>query len=235
MQDVAGTPYRTAAQLEPLGADRVRRISEGMVDTLAALHAVDPVSVGLADFGRPDGFLERQVRRWGKQMAASHSRDLPAAVELHARLAAGAERAAARGSSGIVHGDYRLDNILTDDRDRPAAVVDWEMATLGDTLTDVALLVVYGRLAAIVPEVVADATAAPGFLTEEEILQRYAATRGRELTDLGFHVGLATYKLAAILEGIHYRHQHGQTVGEGFDRVGEAVTPLLEAGLAATR
>jgi len=238
MRDVAGVPYRTAGELEPLGADRVRRISEGMVDTLAALHEVDPGAVGLADFGRPDGFLERQVRRWGKQMAASQTRDLPAADELHARLAKQVERAAAAGTSGIVHGDYRLDNILTDADDRPAAVVDWEMATLGDTLTDVALLVVYGRLATIVPEVVADATTAPGFLAEDELLERYAAARGGRadagLADLGFHVGLAAYKLAAILEGIHYRFQHGQTVGEGFDRVGDAVHPLLAAGLAAT-
>jgi aminoglycoside phosphotransferase (APT) family kinase protein len=238
MEDVAGTPYRTAAELEPLGADRVRRISEGMVDTLATLHQVDPDEVGLADFGRPDGFLGRQVRRWGKQMAASRSRDLPAAEELHARLTARVDQVDTGATTGIVHGDYRLDNILTDGRDRPAAVVDWEMATLGDTLTDVALLVVYDRLATLIPGVVADATAAPGFLSEEEMLERYAAARGgaadRGLADLGFHVGLATYKLAAILEGIHYRHQHGQTVGEGFDRVGDAVHPLLDAGLAAT-
>lgn len=238
MDDVAGTPYRTAAQLEPLGADRVRRISEGMVDTLATLHEVDPAAVGLADFGRAEGFLARQVGRWGKQMAASRTRDLPAADELHARLSERVEAVAAVSTGGVVHGDYRLDNILTDEQDRPAAVVDWEMATLGDTLTDVALLVVYDRLATLIPGVVADATTAPGFLSEEEILQRYAAARDgradRGLADLGFHVGLAAYKLAAILEGIHYRHQHGQTVGEGFDRVGDAVHPLLDAGLGAT-
>lgn len=233
MEKVDGRPYRLASELEALGPARTRTIAEGMVDTLARLHVVDPTAVGLAGFGRPEGFLERQVRRWRKQLEASYSRDLPAADELHARLAASVP---ARSATGIVHGDYRLDNVLTDDRDRPAAVIDWEMATLGDPLTDVALLVLYMRLAELAGgEAVADASSAPGFLTEDEVLARYADRSGADLSDLGFHLGLGAFKLAVILEGIHFRHRQGQTVGQGFERVGEVVQPLLEAGLASLR
>ncbi|MGH3242280.1 MAG: phosphotransferase family protein [Spirillospora sp.] len=231
MERVEGTPYRRAAELAPLGPERTRTIATGLIDTLATLHGLVPAAVGLADFGRPEGFLARQVRRWRKQLDASHCRDLPAADELHARLAADVPPGSA---PGIVHGDYRLDNVLTDDRDRPAAVIDWEMATLGDPLTDLALLVVYQRLGELRGgSEVTDAASAPGFLTEDEIVARYATRSDRELSHFGFYLGLAAFKLAAILEGIHYRHLHGQTVGAGFDEVGHAVHPLLETGLTA--
>ncbi|MEV4331085.1 phosphotransferase family protein [Streptomyces sp. NPDC049597] len=233
MERVAGTPYRHASELAPLGPERTRAISTGLVDTLATLHEVDPAAVGLADFGRPEGFLARQVGRWKKQLDASYCRDLSAADELHARLAADV---APESAPGIVHGDYRLDNVLTDDRDRPAAVIDWEMATLGDPLTDLALLVLYQRLGTLLGgSAVADAASAPGFLTEDETLQRYAARSDRDLSRFGFYLGLASFKLAAILEGIHYRHLHGQTVGAGFEHVGKVVHPLLDAGLTALK
>lgn len=229
MAEVAGTPYRSAAELGRLGAARTRTVATRMVDTLAALHAVDARAVGLADFGRPVGFLGRQVRRWKKQLDASHSRDLPGADELHAALAADVP---AESAASIVHGDYRLDNLLVDDADEVTAVLDWEMATLGDPLADVALLVAYQRLAHLdTGSAVADAATAPGFLTEDEVLARYAQCSGRDLSRIDFHLGLAYFKVAAILEGIHYRYTHGQTVGEGFDTVGDAVGPLIEAGL----
>jgi aminoglycoside phosphotransferase (APT) family kinase protein len=230
MAKVLGTPYRRAAELEPLGPARVQAISGRMVDTLATLHAVDPASVGLADFGRAEGFLARQVARWKTQLDASHTRDLPAADQLHARLAASVPPESA---PGIVHGDYRLDNVLVDGRDQLVAVLDWEMATLGDPLTDLALLLLYQRLGATLGSLVSDVAEAPGFLTEAEILERYDAGSGRDLSRFGFYLGLAAFKLAAILEGIHYRYLQGQTVGAGFDRIGEAISPLLAAGLEA--
>lgn len=233
MERVAGTPYRHAAELEPLGPERTRTIATGLVDTLAALHAVDPSAVGLADFGRPAGFLARQVRRWRKQLDASYSRDLPAADELHDRLAADVPPESA---TGIVHGDYRLDNVLVDADDRLRAVIDWEMATLGDPLTDLALMVIYHRLAALRGGgSVADAAHAPGFLSEQEIVDRYAERRGRDLSEFGFYLGLASFKLAAVLEGINYRYLHGQTVGSGFEHVGELVVPTLETGLQSLK
>lgn len=136
MEKVDGTPYRRACQLEQIGPERTLAISERMIDTLATLHQVDPKAVDLSDFGRPVGFLERQVRRWKKQLDDSHSRDLVRAEELHAALQANVP---ADSPPGIVHGDYRLDNLLVNRDDRIAAVIDWEMATTGDPLTDVAL------------------------------------------------------------------------------------------------
>jgi aminoglycoside phosphotransferase (APT) family kinase protein len=233
MERVEGTPYRFAAQLGPLGARRVRRISERMVDTLVALHSVDPASVGLGDFGRPEGFLERQVRRWKQQLDASRSRDLAGIDELHERLASSVP---AQGDPTVVHGDFRLDNLLVTADDEVSAVLDWEMATLGDPLTDVALLEAYQTLPRMMDSVaVSDVSRAPGFITGPELRRRYAAASGRDLGHLAFHLGLAYFKLAVILEGIHYRYTQGQTVGNGFSTIGEATAPLVAAGLAAVK
>lgn len=232
MSLVDGVPYRRASELVPLGAERTRAISERLVDTLAELHHVDPASVGLADYGRPEGFLGRQVQRWRKQFQAAHTRDLPLVDELYQQLSA---RVPADGAPGIVHGDYRLDNVLVDSRDQPAAVVDWELATIGDSLTDLALMLVYGRLATLSGETVSDVTAAPGYLSESEVIDRYAATSSRDLSDLGFYIALASFKLAGIVEGVYYRYVNGQTVGAGFAEAGEAVNPLLDAGLKALK
>ena len=233
MERVEGTPYRLASQLEPLGPERTGAISARMVDTLAILHRVDPADVGLSDFGRPQGFLARQVRRWKKQLDASHSRDLAGADELHHLLAANSP---VEGPPAVVHGDFRLDNLLVDDSDQVAAVIDWEMATLGDPFTDVALLLVYQRMADLdTGYAVADASTAPGFLTDLEMLNRYADRSGRDLSAIGFYLGLAYFKLAVILEGIHYRYAHGQTVGAGFDTVGVIVEPLIAAGLTSMK
>lgn len=232
MERVAGMPYRRATELAALGEERTRAISTQLVDALTSLHAIDPAAVGLADFGRPEGFLGRQVALWRKQLAASYTRDLPAAEELHALLAADVP---AESAAGIVHGDFRLDNVLVDDGDRATAVLDWEMATLGDPLTDLALMLTYHRLGALIGEAVTDASIAPGFLSEDEIVARYAAGSERDLSRFGWYLGLAAFKLAAILEGIHYRHLAGQTVGEGFADIGEAIHPLLDAGLTAIK
>ena len=239
MERVAGTPYRSAEELEALGPDRTRTIATRLVDTLGALHQVDPHAVGLGELGRPEGYLARQVARWKKQLDASYSRDLPAADELHSRLVA---EVPAESAVGIVHGDHRLDNVLVDDHDRITAVLDWEMATLGDPLSDLALMLTYHRLGELTSRAgstasatVTNASAAPGFLTEAEIVARYAEVTGRDLTRFGFYLGLSAYKLAAILEGIHYRYLHGQTVGEGFDQIGESVHVLLDAGLDAIK
>jgi aminoglycoside phosphotransferase (APT) family kinase protein len=228
MERCAGTPYRTAAELSALGPARTREISERLVDTLASLHRVDPAAVGLADFGRPEGFLRRQVIRWKKQLDASYSRDLPAAAELYSRLGASVPDESA---AGIVHGDFRLDNVLVDDG-LPTAVLDWEMATLGDPLTDLSLMLTYHRLAS---DGLTTVSLAPGFLSEDEIIARYAAASDRDLSDFGFYLGLAAFKLATILEGIHYRYLNGQTVGEGFDNIGDSIEPLLAAGLDALK
>lgn len=145
------------------------------------------------------------------------------------------QRVPADSAPGIVHGDYRLDNVLIGSDDRPAAVIDWELATIGDSLTDLALMVAYGRLASSGELGVSDVSEAPGFLSEQEIIDRYRAGIGRSLGDFAFYLALAFFKMAGIFEGIHYRYVNGQTVGEGFAFAGDAVHSLLDAGLTALK
>lgn len=233
MEKVDGTVYRTPAQTAELTAGQRTQLSRTLVDTLAALHRVDPAAVGLADFGHPDGFLARQVRRWSKQLAASRSRDLPGVDHLAERLASSVP---ASSPATIVHGDYRLDNLLVRG-DRIEAVLDWEMSTLGDPLTDLGLLLVYWdrmpELAQGNPAVAEGVGSRHGFPSGDTFIGWYAERTGTDLSTLDWYVALAGFKLAVILEGIHYRYVNGLTVGDGFERVGDLVRPLVEIGLAA--
>ncbi|OLT38541.1 acyl-CoA dehydrogenase [Saccharomonospora sp. CUA-673] len=232
MDFVEGSPLRTAEQLRPRGPERTRAIADRLVETLVELHAVDPEAVGLGDFGKPDGFLERQLRRWSKQLAASRSRDVPGIDELFERLAA---RVPTSAAPAVVHGDYRLDNVLVGEDDRINAVLDWEMSTLGDPLTDVGLLLAYSRLHELDLDAVSDVGRAPGHPSPDELVETYAGASGRDVSELGWYLGFALFKLAVILEGIYYRFRSGQTVGEGFDRIGAGVGPLVELGNAAVK
>ncbi|WP_336321693.1 phosphotransferase family protein [Streptomyces lavendofoliae] len=228
MEFVSGTPYRTAGQLAPLGAERTRAAVLGLVDTLVDLHAVDPGAVGLGDFGRPEGFLDRQLRRWGKQLDASRSRELAGIDELHAALGRELPRSPA---PAVVHGDYRLDNALLGEDDRVNAVLDWEMSTLGDPLTDLGLLAMYSVPLDLPHSPVSTTAAAPGHPAPAELVERYAARSGRDTSAIPWYTAFAWFKLAVILEGIHYRYTLGQTVGAGFDRIGDLVPVFIEHGL----
>jgi aminoglycoside phosphotransferase (APT) family kinase protein len=209
-------------------------MSTALIDTLLALHGVSPDQVGLGDFGRPQGFLERQVRRWRQQWEASKTRELPAIDELHSRLL---DSIPTQSAPGIVHGDYRFDNVIyaPDDPGHIAAVVDWEMSTVGDPLCDLGLLVVYWVTDPGDPA----ATALPGervslgdgFPTREQMIARYAAGSARDLTVLEWYVALGHYKLAIIAEGIHARYLLGMTVGEGFETMGPAVPMIIDRAL----
>ncbi|MFE0173973.1 phosphotransferase family protein [Streptomyces sp. NPDC059002] len=228
MEFVDGTPYRTAEQLAPLGPERTRAAVLGLVDTLVDLHAVDPAAVGLGDFGRPDGFLDRQLRRWGKQLDASRNRDLAGIDELHAALG---RRLPGSPAATVVHGDYRLDNVLIGEDDRIKAILDWEMSTLGDPLTDLGLLVMYSARLEVPDSPVSTTAGAPGHPDPAELIERYAARSGRDVSAVSWYTAFAWFKLAVILEGIHYRYTLGQTVGAGFDRIGELVPVFIEHGL----
>lgn len=231
MEKVAGIVYRRAAELDALGPERTQGICECMVDTLATLHALDPNLFGLNDFGQPEGFLRRQLARWRKQLDSSRSRELPGIEKLHAKLVDGMP---AKSPAAIVHGDYRLDNLLIDDNDAVAAVLDWEMATLGDPFTDIALLMAYSRLPDVAgADVISDVTRANGYPTPEQLLERYHEHAPADIDNVGFYLAFAYFKLAVILEGIHFRYTQGKTLGAGFDRIGTAVVPLAAAGLAA--
>ncbi|MEU7398650.1 phosphotransferase family protein [Streptomyces albogriseolus] len=228
MEYVEGTPYRTAQQLAPLGPERTRNAVLNLVDTLVELHAVDPAEVGLADFGRPEGFLDRQLRRWGKQLDASRNRELAGIDELHAAL--GRELPVSPAPT-VVHGDYRLDNALISDDESVRAVLDWEMSTLGDPLTDLGLLVMYSSPLGMPDSPVSTTAEAPGHPTPAELIERYAARSGRDASSVSWYTAFAWFKLAVILEGIHYRYTLGQTVGAGFDRIGDLVPVFIEHGL----
>lgn len=229
MELVEGVPYRTAEQLAGLGPERTRGVLLSLVDTLVALHAVDPAAVGLAGFGRPDGFLERQLRRWGKQLAASKNRELPGIDALHEALGAALP---ASPAPAVVHGDYRLDNVLVGADDRITAVLDWEMSTLGDPLTDLGLLVMYSEQEDVPGSPIATTSGAPGHPEAAELIERYAAGSGRDVSGIAWYTAFAYFKLAVILEGIHYRFTLGQTLGAGFDRIGELVPVFIDRGLA---
>ena len=228
MDFVEGQTYRSADDLLRVGPVRTAAIGRRFVEALVAIHAVVASDVGLSDFGRPDGFLARQVRRWKKQLDASYSRPLVGADELYEKLAQRVPTTDA--PAAIVHGDYRLDNVLIDDADQVAAVVDWEMSTLGDPLIDVGLILAYEHLANL-DNTIANACAAPGFLTGSDLLEAYSTASGRTLDHMGFSAGLASYKLATVLEGIHFRHLRGQTTGSGFSGVGSAVEGLIAFGI----
>jgi aminoglycoside phosphotransferase (APT) family kinase protein len=228
MEFVVGTPYRTAEQLAPLGPERTRNAVLGLVDTLVELHAVDPAAVGLADFGRPEGFLDRQLRRWGKQLDASRNRELAGIDELQAALGRALPHSPA---PAVVHGDYRLDNVLIDAEDRITAILDWEMSTLGDPLTDLGLLVMYSAPLELPDSPISTTASAAGHPDPAEIIERYAARSGRDVSDVAWYTAFAWFKLAVILEGIHYRYTLGRTVGAGFDRIGELVPFFIEHGL----
>ncbi|WP_405556876.1 phosphotransferase family protein [Streptomyces sp. NBC_01171] len=228
MEFVEGIPYRTADQLAPLGAERTRNAVLSLVDTLVELHAVDPAEVGLADFGRPEGFLDRQLRRWGKQLDASRNRELAGVDELHAALGRSLPTSPA---PAVVHGDYRLDNVLIGEGDRIEAILDWEMSTLGDPLTDLGLLVMYSQPLGMAHSPVSTTAEAPGHPTPAELIERYAERSGRDVSDVNWYTAFAWFKLAVILEGIHYRYTLGQTVGGGFDRIGDLVPVFIDHGL----
>ncbi|HEY2673848.1 MAG TPA: phosphotransferase family protein [Rugosimonospora sp.] len=226
MEYVDGIVLRDAA-LREVSADAARRQGEVLVDTLLRLHAIDYTAIGLAEFGRPDGYLLRQVKRWHRQWESSRTRELPLLEQVTGRLLAGVPSSP---RPGIVHGDYRLDNVMFDRSGVDiAAVMDWEMATIGDPLADVGLLVVYSGQSGLrlTPRVPA------GFPTGTQLAERYARGSGIPLEGLDWYVAFGHFKLAVISEGIHARYLQGKTVGEGFDTFGPAVPVLIEQAHAA--
>ncbi|MEY9858106.1 aminoglycoside phosphotransferase (APT) family kinase protein [Catenulispora sp. GAS73] len=239
MEKVDGVVLRTREQCATLTAAQRRSVGESLVDVLAALHGVDPAQVGLADFGRPEGYLHRQLDRWDRQYASSQSREIRGLFELGDGLRAAVP---VTQRSTILHGDYRLDNVMMrlagcgeTGGFAVAAVFDWEMSTLGDPLADLGLLLTYWEDPGHPPKDILAAsggglTNQEGFPGSREIVDRYQSATGLIVDDLDWYIAFSHYKLAVILEGIHYRHEHGLTLGEGFERAGAAVPALVELG-----
>ncbi|GIH03006.1 acyl-CoA dehydrogenase [Rhizocola hellebori] len=232
MSYVDGVVLRGLADLEPVPQTQLDACAHALMVTLAKLHRVSPSDVGLAGFGRPEGYLGRQVRRWADQWSRIATRDLPDIERLRDALA---DATPPESGSVIVHGDFRLDNaILCADRlAEVRAIVDWEMSTLGDPLADVGLALVYRdpAFAPVLPGAAAcTSDRMPG---RDAMSQSYASASGRDLSNLDFYLALGYFKIAVIAEGIHARHRSGETVGEGFETVGSAVPELAAAGLRA--
>jgi aminoglycoside phosphotransferase (APT) family kinase protein len=238
MDYMDGSVLRTREDADVLAPAQAGLLSQRFVEMLATIHGLDVEAVGLGGFGKPEGYLVRQFARWQRQWELSATREMPGYEELTRRLEAGlpaVSGAAGRGGGGtLVHGDYRIDNMLVVPGGEPriSAVVDWEMSTLGDPLADLGLALVYwidpGEEDWISLGMTTSATTAPGFATREQLATHYARITGRDLSRLGYYMAFGCFKLAVVLEGIHARFLQHKTVGEGFEREGKVVPVLIE-------
>jgi aminoglycoside phosphotransferase (APT) family kinase protein len=209
--DVLDSPEK--AELLPL--ELREPASHHLIDVLADLHDVDIDAIGLGDLARREGYIERQLKRWSTQWASSKTRDLPVVDEVGTRLSANVPE---QQGVAIAHGDYRFGNCLVDvTAGRVSAVLDWELCTLGDPLADVGYLGVYwvkddgeGRHN--------DPSSAPGFPTYRDLVDRYAARTGRDVSNIDYFVAFSHWRLAVISEGVYARYLHG-AMGDQADEV----------------
>lgn len=243
MDFIDGRVIESAQTATSLSAAEAGEISQELVDTLARLHAVDPTAAGLDQLGKPAGYLQRQVKRWGEQWQITKTRELPEIETLHAWLKTAMAKVPESLPTSIVHGDYRIDNvILAGDKSEIVAVLDWEMSTLGDPISDLAISLVYwsqatDTLRKKIP-VAEDVTSGPGFWSRQQVLDRYVSQTGLDISHLNECVALACFKLAVIMESIHHRNLSGQQLGAAAgaqSTMGEATVALTELGLAVTR
>lgn len=215
-------------------AEQRRRIGEGLVETLSEIHVLDPEEIGLGDLGRHDGYVARQLRRWSGQWEKSKTRELPLVEQVHRRLL---DSIPEQNETTIVHGDYRLDNVIYSPLGEVAAVVDWELCTLGDPLADLGLLMVYWVEPGdeVIP-LFRPATAEPGFPNRAQMVEHYRNVSGRDVSELDYFVALGYWKLAVIIEGVLARFRsggYGEDAREGGQEFEAAVETLATAASAA--
>ncbi|HEX5848404.1 MAG TPA: phosphotransferase family protein [Rubrobacter sp.] len=240
-ESVIGVPFyvmerRTGVVLDETFPDGVRPdgelcrgISRTVVDTLVRLHAVDVQEAGLGDLGRPEGFLQRQTEAWISRYDKARTEDIGEVGPLTDWLSRGVPQSP---PPTVIHNDYKLNNLVLDPEDltRVRAVLDWEMATIGDPLFDLAVSLTYwiepddpDELKAVMPTV----TATPGFMTRRDLVDRYEKGSGRDLSDMHWYLVFGYFKLAAILQQIFARWKNGQTEDERFADFGERVRTLI--------
>lgn len=230
---VEGRVLRSRTDTAGHTPDELRRCAGGLVEQLARLHSVSYAEAGLSGWGRPEGYLRRQLDRWRNQWDLVATRQLPDLDRLHKALEIMCPK---ESRASIVHGDYRVDNTILDpgDLSRVRAVVDWELSTLGDPLADLGTFLAY-RDPAVDPLLDSPAATDPGFPGPLELAEQYAVQSGRDLTLLRFYQSLAYFKIAVIAEGVYARHLQGDAIGKGSSRAGLPVPLLLQAGLALVR
>ncbi|MGI8663753.1 MAG: phosphotransferase family protein [Acidimicrobiales bacterium] len=239
MRFVEGHVVRDAATAHSVLDDAGRRhAGDSIADVLADIHAVDVDAVGLGDLGKKEGYIARQLKRWYSQFQSSNEltgRAVPLVHDVHDALAA---RIPEQGAPAIVHGDYRLDNCLVDDAGHIAAVLDWELCTLGDPLADLGLLIVYWTEPGDAQQaLLAAPTVVEGFPSRAEVVDRYAERSGRDVSSVDFYVAFGYWKLACIIEGVFARYSKGamgKASGyEGFERQVSGLAELAADRVAA--
>ena len=201
-------------------------VSEAFIDGMITLHAIDIAQPGLNSLGKPEGFLERQVRGWSDRWHRAETEKIAEMDRIVDWLAAAMPES---GRATIVHNDYKLDNVMlnVEDPGKIAAVLDWEMTTLGDPLADVGLTLCYWTLGSS-----SGRNDSPGWYSREQLLERYAAKTGRDVSGIGYYEVLGVFKLAVILQQIYYRYVQGQTHDERFRAFDSRVKGLIETARA---
>lgn len=220
----------------PDGVGARQATGRSVVDVLADLHLLDPGELGLSDFGRPEGYLSRQLRRWSAQWQASAQVSSEVADSLHQLVARLESTIPTPQRHSVVHGDYRLDNLILHESTpgKIAAVLDWELSTVGDPLADLGLFSLYWheasdgdlRRTALLSSV----TGSGGFPSRRELVERYATRTGLDLSALRWYVAFACFKLAAVVAGVVMRGRRGAMIGDGFTAMHTRIPALVEFG-----
>jgi aminoglycoside phosphotransferase (APT) family kinase protein len=240
-ESIIGTPFYVMERREgvvvddefPEGVEPTRELCRGIsrtvADTLAELHAVDPDEAGLGDLGRPEGFLERQVKGWIGRYEKARTDEIEEVGPLTEWLVKDIPESP---DPAIIHNDYKLNNLILnpDDLTEVRAVLDWEMATVGDPLFDLAVSLSYWTEPtdpAGLKEVMPTVTSTPGFMTREELMDRYSYSSGRDLSEMHWYMVFGYFKLAVILQQIYARWKRGQTRDERFANFDERVRTLI--------
>jgi aminoglycoside phosphotransferase (APT) family kinase protein len=215
--------------------DVARRLSESFIDNLARLHGLDYTAIGLGDLGKPQGYLERQVHGWIDRYHGSQTRDLPEVERIAAWLT---ERMPQMKEATLIHNDYKYDNMILDPDDvtKIISVLDWEMCTIGDPLSDLGTALAYwvdAQDSDELQQVRWCPSNYPGSLTRAQLVESYALATGRDVSSMEFYLSFARFKVAVILQQIYYRYHQGLTQDQRFASLPRKIETLLRASVHA--
>jgi aminoglycoside phosphotransferase (APT) family kinase protein len=210
-----------------------RQLSESFIDNLARLHGLDFGSIGLADLGKPDGYLERQVQGWTERYHGSRTHDFPEVDRIVGWMK---EHIPSSSDAALVHNDYKYDNLVLDPNEitKIVGVLDWEMCTIGDPLTDLGTALAYWVDAGDpegLQKIRWGPTTHPGSMTRVQLVERYAQKTGRNVSQMNFYLMFARFKVAVIVQQIYYRYHQGLTKDERFASMPAVMEILLRASL----
>ena len=216
-----------------LSAETARKLSEAFVDNLAQLHSLDYAAIGLAELGKPQGYLERQVRGWIERYSGSQTHDLPEVERISAWMK---ENMPAASYPALIHNDYKYDNVVLDPHEitRIIGVLDWEMCTIGDPLTDLGTALAYwvdANDSEELQKIRWGPTNAPGSLSRTQLAERYSSATGRDISNMAFYLAFARFKIAVIVQQIYYRYHQGLTKDERFAAMPVRIKDILRASL----